>query len=278
MTRPWWLADALAAVVIAVALFSAVRLVAARGRRWQGELDADLIHVLMGVAMAGMFVPGLSILPVAVWETVFAAGGLWFGWRVGQARRGSRAGHSGLARNRGLARYGGLARYWGLVSCYCRYPVPHLVDCVAMMYMLWAVAGLRSVSAPASGGAMAGAMSGVRLPVLGLGLALCICAYVVWLADRAPLLASVPAPAGGPPAASSAGPGSAVGSPLAAGSAARSSFAGGSLTAGSTAGSSLAGGSAPAPVAGRALLAPRTATCCKIAMGVAMGVMLVDLL
>jgi hypothetical protein len=261
MTRPWWLADALAAVVIAVALFSAVRLVAAQGRRWQGELDADLIHMLMGVAMAGMFVPGLSILPVAAWETVFAAGALWFGWRVSQGRRGGRAGHSGLNR------YRGLARYRGLVGCYCRYPVPHFVDCVAMMYMLWAVGGLRSASA-ASGGAMAGAMSGVRLPVLGLGLALCICAYVVWLADRAPLLASVPAPAAGSLP---------TGSPRA-GSAARSSFAGASLEDHSLAGSSLAGGSAPAPLAERALLAPRTATCCKIAMGVAMGVMLVDLL
>lgn len=54
MTGPSWLADVLAAVVISVALFSAGRLIASRGRPRRGEVDADGVHVLMGVAMAGM--------------------------------------------------------------------------------------------------------------------------------------------------------------------------------------------------------------------------------
>jgi hypothetical protein len=223
MTGPSWLADLLAAVVISIALFSAGRLIASRGRRRQGEVDADGMHVLMGVAMAGMFVPGLATLPNPAWEVVFAAGAAWFGWRSVRVRLGR-------------------PRHLGFESECCEYPVPHLIDCAAMLYALWAVRVIRSGAAPGSGGVsgMAGAASGVRLPALGLVLALGICAYVVWLGDRVQLLGD------------------------------RAQL----LAAGAASASSRAG----AQVSGRALLAPRAATCCKIAMGVAMGVMLVGIL
>jgi hypothetical protein len=222
MTGPSWLADVLAAVVISVALFSAGRLIASRGRPRHGEGDADGVHVLMGVAMAGMFVPRLATLPNPAWEVIFVASAAWFGWRSVRVR---------------LAR----PRYPGFDSQCCEYPVPHLIDCAAMVYVLWAVPVIRSGAGLGSGGmgAMAGAASEVRLPALGLVLALGICGYVVWLGDRVQLLAAAPATAAAGPAA--AGP-------------------------------------ATARVSGRALLAPRAATCCKIAMGVAMGVMLVDIL
>ncbi len=87
MISPGWLADILAAVVIAVALFSAARLAAARGRQRRCEVDADGVHVLMGIAMAGMFVPQLATLPDPVWAAVFAAGAGWFGWRAVRVRR-----------------------------------------------------------------------------------------------------------------------------------------------------------------------------------------------
>jgi hypothetical protein len=232
MTGPSWLADVLAAVVISVALFSAGRLIATRGRPRRGEVDADGVHILMGVAMAGMFVPRLATLPDPAWEVIFVAGAAWFGWRSVQVR---------LARS----------PHPGFESQCCEYPVPHLIDCAAMLYALWAVPVIRSGAAPGSGGmsAMAGAASGARLPALGLVLALGICGYVVWLGDRVQLLAAAPAAMAAAPAA------------------------GGLATA-----SSLTTASSPARVSGHALLAPRAATCCKIAMGVAMGVMLVDIL
>jgi hypothetical protein len=106
-----------------------------------------------------------------------------------------------------------------------------------MLYVFWAVRVIGPGGA-GSAAAMAGGAGGVRLPALGLVLALGICGYVVWLGDRIQLLT---------PAA--AGAGRASGS-----------------------------GALAARLAGRAALAPRAATCCKIAMGVAMGVMLIDIL
>jgi Domain of unknown function (DUF5134) len=230
MIRPLWLGQAFAVVVVAVALFSVGRLIVSRRRGRPGELDGDGVHILMGVAMAGMFVPRLAILPAPAWEMIFAAGAAWFGWRAVQARRPAclSTGHPSVSGR-----------------C-CRYPLPHLVDCAAMLYAVWAVPVLRS-EAGALGGmsGLAGAAGGTRLPALGLLLALCICGYVVWLGDRlqppAPVRAPVTArPPGADPAQFGSSPG--------------------------------------VPLAGRPLLAPRLALCCKIAMGVAMGVMLVDLL
>lgn len=250
MVTPGWLANVLAAVVLAVALFSAARLVVARraGVAGTGEVDADGFHLLMGIAMAGVLVPGLTTLPVGVWEVVFGIGAVWFAGRSVQVRR---PGPAGLA---------GWSKRLGQVRC-CEYPVPHLIDCVAMVYMFWAV---RSVGG--SGGATAmggmGGGAGVRLPLVALVLALGISGYVVWLGDRIQRFAparslAVTAPAG---AMAMAGAGASAGGGNAA-----------AVTAGPVA--------ADDPAARHALLlAPRAATCCKIAMGVAMGIMLVDML
>lgn len=251
MVTPSWLAYVLAAVVLAVAVFSAARLVASRwaGVAGTGEVDADGIHVLMGIAMAGMLVPSLTTLPVGVWEVVFGIGAVWFVFRSVEVRRP------------GLEGFAGWSKRLGPVRC-CEYPVPHLIDCVAMVYMLWAV---RTVSGSggvttAMGGMGGGA--GVRFPLLALVLALCISGYVVWLGDRIQRYAPVGSLAVTAPAGAMA-------------------MAGGAAPAGS--GNAVAATAGPAAADGSGaghplLLAPRAATCCKIAMGVAMGIMLVDML
>jgi hypothetical protein len=66
----------------------------------------------MGTAMAGMLVPRLSALPSSVWVVIFAIAAAWFGWRA--------------VRTRGFAAAGPLSRF----------PVPHLIESVAMLYML----------------------------------------------------------------------------------------------------------------------------------------------
>jgi Domain of unknown function (DUF5134) len=249
VVTPSWLAYVLTAVVLAVALFSAARLVVSRraGVAGTGEVDADGIHVLMGIAMAGMLVPSLTTLPVGVWEVVFGISAVWF------------AGRSVEVRRPGLAGFAGWSKRLGPVQC-CEYPVPHLVDCVAMVYMFWAVGTVSGSGGVTAMGGMAGG-AGVRLPLVALVLALCISGYVVWLGDRIQRFAparsvAVTAPAG---AMAMAG-----GAP-----------AGGWNAAVATAGPAAARGSgAGHPL----LLAPRAATCCKIAMGVAMGIMLVDML
>ena len=240
MTGPPWLAGGLAALALAIAMFSAARLAASRMSLRPGEADADGAHALMGVATAGMLVPRLAILPSSLWEGVFTLGAAWFGWRAARLSRARPAGPGGD--------YGRLAA----AARYCRYPVPHLIDCAAMVYVLWAVPAMAGGGQPASGGgmgAMGAAAAGARYPVIGLALAVGVCGYVVWLLDRLPALQH--------PALASAGPVFPDRDRYGAGFRPEP----GTITM-------------PRP----ALLAPRAATCCKIAMGVAMGVMLIDVL
>ena len=153
-------AGALAAVMIVIALYCAGRLAMSALRRRETEFDADVVHVVMGVAMAGMFLPWLSPLPGGAWEAMFAAGGAWFGWQAVSGRRAAGAGR------------------------WCPHPLPHLVECVAMCYMLLALSGPRTAG-PARGmimPAMAG--SSRNLPALALVLALFMVGYVIWVADQ----------------------------------------------------------------------------------------------
>ena len=66
MAGPYWLAAAFAAVMIVTAAYCAGRLAASRRWRRATELDADALHLVMGIAMAGMLLPALDPLPTAV--------------------------------------------------------------------------------------------------------------------------------------------------------------------------------------------------------------------
>ena len=81
MTGPTSLADIFAAVMIIVATYSAGRLVASRLWSRPTHADVDVMHVLMGVAMAGMLVAALNPIPSVVWEVVFSGLAAWFLWR-----------------------------------------------------------------------------------------------------------------------------------------------------------------------------------------------------
>jgi hypothetical protein len=173
MGGPTWLTAIFAAAGLAVAVYCAGRLVAARRWHRPTELDTDGAHIVMGVAMAGMLVSGLRTLPSAIWEVVFAAAAAWFGYRMLQARRGAQPSP------------------WR-----SSHPLPHLVECAAMVFMFL----ILPASAAASGGmAMTAAES--RFSFLTLPLALFLFGYVVWLGDQvtlhAPALALATAPAGG---------------------------------------------------------------------------------
>ena len=160
---PLWFGDLLAAVVLATAVYCASRIVYAKLRGRSTHDDADGLHVLMGVAMAGMLTTHLAGLtpvrgPVHIaWVTVFAACTAWFGYRV--------------VRQRGQAPEHGSGT------------LVHLLGSAAMLYML-AVAG-------SGGGAMAvSSMSGTsdggsaRLPELGILLAVLATGAAVLILDR----------------------------------------------------------------------------------------------
>ncbi len=168
MGGPAWLTGIFAAAMLAVAVYCTGRLIAARRWRRPTELDTDGAHVVMGVAMAGMLVSGLRTLPSMIWEVVLAAGAAWFGYRMLQARRGARPSP------------------WRT-----SHPMPHLVECAAMVFMFLILPGsaaTRGMTATES-----------RFSFLTLPLALFLFGYVVWIGDRvtlhAPALATA-APTG----------------------------------------------------------------------------------
>jgi hypothetical protein len=241
MGGPTWLAGIFAAASLAVAVYCAARLVASRRWRRPTELDTDGAHVVMGIAMAGMLVSGLRTLPGTIWEVVFAVATVWFGYRMLATRRGApqtpwRSAH----------------------------PMPHLVECAAMVFMfaiLPATVAVRAASGGMGGLTMTPAES--RFSFLTLALALFLFGYAVWLGDRitfrAPAAAALaPAPTLAPaaalavasapvPSAASPGPSAPETNPDVASPAAR-------------------------------YLAPRCAAVCKIAMGITMGYMLILML
>jgi Domain of unknown function (DUF5134) len=226
MTGPGWLTGLLAAVMLTVAAYNVTRLVAAP--RWgrAAELDADGTHVVMGVAMAGMLAPGLSFAPRPLWQAVFAAAGAWFGWQFFRTRRGRAAGP------------------WR-----CPHPLPHLIECAAMVFMFAlpaAAATTATATAPVGMGGMGTALTGAaaRFSPLTLLLAVFMVGYVMWLGNN--LSALAPATASGT----------------------TTTVTTGTVTTGTvTTGTARTG-----------YLAPRCAACCKIAMGVTMGYLLIMML
>jgi uncharacterized protein DUF5134 len=239
MGAPAWLTGIFAALMLTVAAYCAGRLAVARRWRRPTELDTDAGHVLMGVAMAGMLVARLRILPAAAWMAVFAAGGAWFTWQLVTSRRPANPQRAAAA------------------SWRCPHPVTHLVGCAAMLYMLGAAAPLAARTAAAG---MA-ALTPSRFSFLPLLMALFMVGYVVRVTDRLPVripaLAIAPAASASAPATASAFAPAIASAPLAA-------SAPSDVTA------------SPAHV--RPHLAPRCAALCKIAMGLTMAYMLVMML
>jgi hypothetical protein len=287
---PGWLTGSMAAAMLVTAAYCATRLVAARLWRRSTERASDVIHLLMGVAMAGMLVPRLNPLWFPAWEIIFGAAIAWFTWQAVLARRSPRtaarigqtgagpisagpagagltgaglptsAGHPGA----GTADTGRT----GAGQTGAGHHLAHILACGTMLYMLFAAASVRVSSA--SGGTGSGALSTAmpHPPALALILAVVMAGYVVRTTDRLTSLAPV----------------------RAARTTRLSATAGHPATARhSVAAHHPAGGPAPSaspdgphdstpgrPV--RPPLSPRLAACCQIAMGITMGYMLIQML
>src|SRR5579863_191370 len=165
---PAWILDMLAALMLIVTVVSAARLGLARAWR-KGAIvtDTDVSHLFMGIAMAGMLVPGLTTLPNAAWEVIFALLAVWFGYRVVSDARSNGA--------RALA--GG----------HC---APHLVHSAAMLYMFLALAAPAAGGPGGPGGAggsgmgSASAAQALKYPTLAFVFALILIGYAAWDLDQ----------------------------------------------------------------------------------------------
>lgn len=173
MSTPAGIPEIFAAIMILVAEVSAGQLVIARAWTRRGGTNADIAvsHLLMGIAMAGILVSGLSTLPNAVWEVVFAVMTAWFAWCLWRESRGR--GAAAVARG---------------------HYVPHLVHSAAMLYVFAALPGPSvegsGVSISGTGGmsGMGGGSSGgtptLHASTLGLIFALLLIAFTVHDLDR----------------------------------------------------------------------------------------------
>jgi hypothetical protein len=243
MAGPSWVADAFAAVMILTACYSASRLVISRLRGPATEADADGLHAVMGTAMAGMLVPQLALLPAATWMVVFGAEAAWFGRCALRSRNQSR------------------------FSWQCRYPVPHLIECIAMLYMLLAVRGARPGAGMAMPGMGTSPSTPAGFPALAVVLALFMLGYIMWTTDQ---LASLARAKTGVQGQAGAMQHRALVTVPAGGQAAATASAAGT--------SDAAEMPRPIPAASQALLAPGLAAFGKIAMGITMGYMLILML
>jgi hypothetical protein len=241
MAGPSWLADTFAGIMIVTAAYCVSRLVISQRRHRPTELHVDAMHVLMGVAMAGMLVPRLRVFWTGGWEIVFGVGAAWFAWHAVREFRGQET-----------------------ASRWPRHHLQHVLACGAMLYMFLAVTSdAKAVSGGSSMGGMAG--GGAHFRTLALVLAFALLGYVVWTADRLSSLAPVAvlaARSAQVPAVTGAGAGTA---PAATG-----------IKAGH--GDVRDEGQAPSTRCSGAPVSPRLAACCEIAMGVTMGYMLILML
>jgi hypothetical protein len=231
-----------AAVMILAAGYSASRLVVSRLRGLATEADADGLHAVMGAAMAGMLMPQLSLMPRMTWMVVFGTGAAWFGACALRSRNQSK------------------------FSWQCRYPVPHLIECIAMVYMLLALGGAHQGTGMAMPGMGTSASTLADFPALAVVLALFMLGYVMWTTDQLASLArartSTQADTGTTQQrALAAAPASGLATP-----------------AGASEAPATAGMPHPGPAASQALLAPGLAAFGKIAMSITMGYMLILML
>jgi hypothetical protein len=174
MTNPVWLNDIFAGIMVAVAVYSAGRLVAARSWARPTHRDVDVAHILMGTAMAGMLVSDLNPIPVGVWEITFSLLSGWFIWRCYQFVKDP---STGIGYDQHVHR---LSRR-----------LIHLVMSLAMLYMFLAAVP----TAVRSGGSMAmGAATGptTDFVLLPLVFIVSLFASAIWEVDRIGRLSPAP--------------------------------------------------------------------------------------
>lgn len=154
LTVPAGIGGAIAALLVLVAAASTVHLVTGILTR-RGSRDADILHILMAVAMAGMFAPALAFGPPVVWLAVFTTSAGWFTFR---ATRGKNTPAGPLAAQ----------------------PVPLAIESAAMAYML-----IPAITTPGGHGQMLmpSTAAGPN-PALTLILALALLGYLLRTADN----------------------------------------------------------------------------------------------
>lgn len=192
VSDPTWILDFLAAVMLSVSAYCAIRLLLVRRLHRTLHYGVNAAHVAMGLAMAGMLVPALNALADSVWEVVFAGFAASFAFQSWSFV--ARHGLLGLSRD-----------HFHRVTHY----LTHLVMSFAMLYMYLAAAPATVGHAVAMAmGPAPGTAAFVGLP---LGFILVLSASAVWQVDAlsrfTPAMVAVAASSGDAPRGGEAGAG-----------------------------------------------------------------------
>lgn len=151
-TTPSWLYYSFGSLMLVVAAYCLVLLIATVAKHKPAGWDVDAAHVLMGVSMAGMFVARWAFGRGAVWEVIFAVLLTWFLARSAQS----------------MLKYG----------LHLSHSLIHAVMSFAMLLMYWFPVQL---TGGAPSGSMSMASSASRLdPGLALLLAFMLCASAIF--------------------------------------------------------------------------------------------------
>ena len=162
MGLPSGLAYAIAVLMLGISVSCACRIALARRLGRRSHHDVDLAHLLMGLAMAGTFVPGWRIAPTGTWEVVFAAVGTYFLFL--SARCVARGNVTGDDHGRHVS-----------------HSAIHLVLAGTMSYMFWLTTSMGlSASMTMS---VSGSPRGVRDPTFTLALVVVLVGALIWQLD-----------------------------------------------------------------------------------------------
>jgi hypothetical protein len=164
MMVPSLLIDFLAALMLAVSLYFAGRLLVARTWHRKIHVEVDFAELVMGVAMAGMLRPALNAFPNGLWEVIFTGFALWFVYR-----------NIHFVSRHGLVGGDMIVRYHRL-----HYPL-HILMSFSMLYMYLAGSPVATVHGQMSMAAPTGTTADfVALPLL---FAVLLLGFSVWQLD-----------------------------------------------------------------------------------------------
>jgi hypothetical protein len=82
VNAPAWLSNLLSMLMLALAAYSLWRLLIARAWERDTDYETDALHLLAGLAAAGLISTWAHTLPRGAWTVVFAAGGVYFAVRA----------------------------------------------------------------------------------------------------------------------------------------------------------------------------------------------------
>jgi hypothetical protein len=260
VNAPPWLPNILAVVMLVLAAYSVWRIAIARVENLATDYEADALHALSGLALAGLLVRWMDLLPRGLWTALFIAAAAWFAGRaLYSVRDGAEAGTGAGTRDADRAGAEPGTGRFGSLPPQARRLLAYAAASLIMVYMFVAGVAPSTLSGSTAGEyTMAGMPDMIKdttisYPTLGLLLTAVMAGYAVVAMDRI-------APVRGPGAAG-AGASRRFDAPVPS-SAAEGSHSAAADRPPRTAASASA--SASALSLGPLVFAPRTVECCRI--------------